>query len=91
MYPSSIDFRAEDIGPLISSSMDFVRESLDGLSAEAAEYRTLSEEPELRTYRRIRVECPFCEAPIYCLTAFSHRGEIVRGCRACRLVFALDV
>ena len=62
-------------------------EAFDSLRSHNDELRARAEDPELRPYRKIRIVCPNCNAPVFFLTAIDRPDGKVRACRKCRSEF----
>jgi len=39
----------------------------------------------------VRVVCPGCRAPVFCLTRVERNGELLRACRRCGHEFPVEV
>jgi len=65
--------------------------AFDRLVFRNAEARARDEDPTLRPYLLIRIQCPFCAAPVFQLTSVEREGELLRACRCCRSEFPVGV
>lgn len=93
MIPKQLDIDLEFDSFSVSGSfpLEGLSRAFEGLVRRNAESRARDEDPSLRPYFLVRIQCPFCAAPVFQLTAVERDGERLRACRCCRAEFPVGV